>query len=121
MTQAAPFRPTVDRESRFPTTCYCCGRAAGGMGIGQYRTDPKYLCDLCVMIASQIKSVMNFKPYEEMAIGTAVEAVGAYLDEIDKCDLSEFTEVEQDELIRRVVLAFSNGIREAVAENEVPF
>lgn len=112
------FTPTQD-DSKNPTTCFTCGRHALGMGIGDPRVDPKYLCEECSMMMRQIKSIRQFNTFEKAAVAYAVDAVGPFIKRYGS-DLAEWEEEAAEEFIQAIWVACGDGLRRAVAE-EVPF
>lgn len=115
------FRPTVDRDSRDPTTCFVCARHAHGIGLGAFKSDPQYLCVECMMLLDEVSKVRSFDPYERKAIDMAGEKAGAYLDSIDKFDLSALSEDEWNVFLRNVIGGFADSLRKVIKDGEAPF
>jgi hypothetical protein len=116
-----PFRPTsVQTQNYNPSTCFCCGRHAMGVGVGN-KFEPKFLCELCIMIIEQIKAVTNWDHYELLAVERGGEAAGAYLDRIGKTDLATLTQEEWGFFLREVIAGFGTALRKIVKNREVPF
>ncbi len=103
-----------------PTDCIICHRHATGLGIGDGK-NPRWLCPECAPLADDIRRMKRLDGYELNAIGDAVEKVGEYVESIGKSELSEFTELEQRELIKRAVLSFGSSIRKQIREHRTPF
>lgn len=103
-----------------PAECFVCQRRATGLGIGDTRS-PKWLCVECSLIAEQIRSTKRLDMYEVSAIGDAMNAVGFYLEEINKTDLGEFTDIEARTLVKRAWLAVGDSIRRQIREHKAPF
>lgn len=118
--QAAPFQPTVDPATRFPTTCYCCGRHAHGAGIGNPQQDPRFLCPECLLMLDQIKSIRSWLPLERAAVSRAVDAVGPFVQRHGS-DLSQWEEDTAEEFIRAIWGACADGLRGVIRDREVPF
>jgi len=113
--------PTVDPDSGSPTTCWCCGRHAVGVGVGQpSRGDPHYLCEHCLPLIAQIKATTKFDEYERVAIEQAVEALGPLIDQFGP-DLSEWNEQQATALVVEAILAFGTAIRQQVKDRSLPF
>jgi hypothetical protein len=109
-----------------PTTCWCCGRRANGAGIGEFpsarhpKADPKFLCDLCIPLAAQIRASLKFDHYERAAIEAAIESVGPLIGEYGT-DLAEWTDDQRKDFVTQIILFFGASIREQVKNKEVPF
>lgn len=118
---AAPFTPTVDSTTRWPTACHCCGRYATGVGIGDpSRGDPKYLCEECLLLLDTVKSIRAWSPLERAAIARAVDAVTPFVRQYGS-DLAEWEEEAAEDFIRAIWGACADGLRAAIREKEVPF
>jgi len=120
MTQAAPFQPTVDPATRFPTTCYACARHAHGAGIGNPQQDPRYLCGECLLMLDTIKSIRVWSPLERAAVSRAVDAVTPFVHRFGS-DLAEWEEENAEEFIRAIWGACADGLRAVIREREIPF
>jgi hypothetical protein len=103
-----------------PTTCFCCGRRATGIGFGDFKTDPHWLCQQCIPLLEQIRSARRFDVYENSAIDMTIEAVGPSI-EANGADLSEWTESQVRQFIVDVIMHFGDAIRTQVRTHEVPF
>jgi len=103
-----------------PDTCFVCQRHATGLGVGDAR-NPRWLCQECSLIAEQIRSTKRLDMFEVNALEGGLEAVGEYLDEIGKYDLSTFTDIEARMLVKRAWLAVGNSIRKQIREHRAPF
>lgn len=113
-----PFRPTADKTG-YPTTCLCCARHAHGIGIGDPRRDPLFLCPDCMAMLTKIKDVTNWNGYELAAVSHAIEAVGPFIEEHGP-DMGEWEMETVEEFVRALWSACGDGVREAVAEG-APF
>ena len=114
---------TVDHN---PTACHVCQRHAIGLGIHrkpEFKDDNgiRWLCGECAMLAEQIQSIRRLDPYEVKALDGGVDAVGEYLAEIGKTELSEFDELERAMMIKAAVLGYGKRLRALIREGEVPF
>ena len=104
-----------------PTTCFCCGRRATGIGFGDFaKGDPHWLCQQCIPLLEQIRSARRFDVYENAAIDMTIETVGPLIESYGS-DLSEWTESQVRQFIMEVILGFGDAIRTQVREQEVPF
>lgn len=110
--------------SHTPTVCYCCGRRAHGIGMEGFgrdgKGDPHFLCELCIMIMDQIKSVRSFDIYENNAIDAAIEGVGPTIEAFGS-DLGEWDEGQRRQFVMEIILGFGDSIRNQVKAGEVPF
>jgi hypothetical protein len=59
--------------------------------------------------------------HEEVAADKASKWAGAYLDEIGKTDLSSLNLIEWKEFRRRMIVGFSDAIREGFQQEEIPY
>lgn len=107
-----------------PTTCWCCGRRAFGIGIGEFGRrgdgDPKFLCEACIPLIEHIKAVVRFDEYEQNAIHATIEAVGPLIEKFGT-DLAEWDADQVEEFVTAIILGFGHSIREQVREREIPF
>jgi len=107
-----------------PTTCFCCGRHATGIGLEGFGWngdgDPHYICQQCAPLIQQIKATMRFDVYEDNAVQAAIEAVGPLI-ERNGSDLADWSEQQVTEFVTSVILEFGSSIRKQVREGEVPF
>lgn len=121
-----PFTPTQDSNG-VPTVCHVCGRRAHGIGAGDFRADrqgnvePRWLCTECILILDQIRSVRRLDIYETKALDGGVDAVGDYVMEIGKTELSEFTELEQRMLIKAAWQGTVARLRQLLEAGDAPF
>lgn len=112
------FTPTQNAEGD-PTVCWCCGRHAHGIGVGDFKTDPRWLCRECIPIIEYIRTAKRLDPYELRAIDHGVAAVGEYLDSIGKYDLSEMDEHDARMIVKAAWIGCAEGIRKEL--REAPF
>lgn len=121
--------PTFHGPTHTPTTCFLCARHATGLGLGREKNakgyavgdDPRWLCELCALLAGQIRSVIKFDKYEDNAVEAVKDSAVAPLVERNGTDMAEWTDEQVTELIVEVVLGYGAAIREQVKNNEVPF
>lgn len=107
-----PFRPTSDKHG-YPTSCLSCGRHAHGIGIGNPKQDPHYLCPECMALLTKIKDITNWNGYELAAITHAIEAVGPFIEEHGP-DMGEWEQETVEEFIRALWQSCGDGVRKAV-------
>ena len=99
--------------------CHVCFRHAVGLGV-QEGTEPiRWLCKECADIAEHIRTRRRLDPYELRALDTGVEAVGKFLQSIQKTDLAECDELEARMLVKAAWEGCGRGMREAL--KEAPF
>lgn len=107
-----------------PTVCFCCGRRAHGIGIGDFgrdgKGDPKWLCQLCIPLIDQIRSAQRFDIYENNAIDMTIEAVGPSI-EANGSDLGSWNESQVRQFVVDIVMGFGDAIRKQIRTKEVPF
>lgn len=103
-----------------PTTCAICQRRAIGLGL-YGKSETRWLCRECGMLAEQIQSIRRMDIYEIKALDGGVDAVGEYLGQIGKYDLSEFDELERTMMIKAAVLGYGKRLRELIKEGSAPF
>ena len=115
----APFRPTATSKG-VPTTCYCCGRRAGAAGFGTFKSDPLFLCELCMPLIENLRAVVRFDGYELEAVEKAGERAGSYLDGLGKTDLALLSPEEWNYFLREIIEGFGAAMRVSVAKG-VPF
>lgn len=116
-----PHDPTSVGPNFTPTTCWCCGRHATGIGIGQpSRGEPKWLCEFCIPLIAHIRAVKRFDVYEQRAVTYAIDNVGPLVEKFG-VDLSEWSEEQRTEFATEIILGFGHSIREQVRMQEVPF
>ena len=72
-------------------------------------------------MAKDLGAVRNFDAYEEKAVTDCVDAIGNWLGDVGKIDLSEFTEPEQRLLVEIAVKEFGDSIRRQIRTNTAPF
>jgi hypothetical protein len=113
-----PFRPTADKTG-YPTACLSCGRHAHGIGIGDPRRDPHYLCPECMALLTQIKDISNWNGFERAAVGHAIDAVGPFIEEYGP-DMGAWEQETIEEFVRAIWASCGDGVREAV-KNGAPF
>lgn len=120
-----PHNPTSSGPPlHTPTTCWCCGRHATGIGMDGFgrdgRGDPRWLCDLCVPLMHQIRAARTFDTYEENAVTATILGVGDLVAEWGS-DLAEWEEAQVRQFVTEIILGFGDAIREQVRSTEVPF
>ncbi len=99
--------------------CAVCQRHAVGLGVQGDREPIRWLCKECADIAEHIRHRRRLDPYELRALDTGVEAVGEYLQAIQKTDLKEMDELEARMLVKAAWEGCGRGMREAL--KEAPF
>ena len=107
-----PFRPTAD-STGYPTCCLSCARHAHGIGIGNPKHDPLYMCPECMELLTKIKDVTNWNGYERAAVDYAIDAVGPFIEEHGP-DMGEWTVEVVEEFVRAVWSSCGDGVRKAV-------
>ena len=76
----------------------------------------RWLCKECADIAEHIRHRRRLDPYELRALDTGVEAVGEYLQSIQKTDLKEMDELEARMLVKAAWVGCGRGMRAALSE-----
>lgn len=104
-----------------PTTCWCCGRHAVSLGVGNAAKDPRYLCVECIPLLEYIKDVRRWSPYEVKALDAVDEATGDYAAAVGKTDIASFSEEERRGLWRCAISAHQDGIRRLIKDGEAPW
>ncbi len=99
--------------------CHVCARRAVGLGVQADREPIRWLCKECADIAEYIRRRRRLDPYELRALDTGVEAVGEYLQAIQKTDLKGMDELEARMLVKAAWEGCARGMREAL--KEAPF
>lgn len=99
-----------------PEQCSVCSRHAVGLGVQADREPIRWLCKECADIAEHIRHRRRLDPYELRALDTGVEAVGEYLQAIQKTDLKEMDELEARMLVKAAWEGCGRGMREALTE-----
>lgn len=104
-----------------PAVCWCCGRHAIGIGIGDAK-EPRYLCRECLTIMQQLRHVRRLDAYELDALDGGVDAVGEFIDSLQgKTELADYDELERRMLVKAAWLGCADRLRAVVAEKGVPF
>lgn len=103
-----------------PADCFCCHRAATGIGIGD-RFNPKWLCVECALLAKDIREVKKFSVYEDRAVDEAGADAGNYLDSIGITDLSALSQNQWRAFIKKMIFGFGASLRRQVREGRAPF
>lgn len=119
-----PPKPRLNLND--PADCWACKRMSDGLGLGppdhdKWNKNPRWVCADCVAIGKELRTVRKLDPYEKTARADAVEKVGAFLGEIGKTDLGDFTEEEALDLVTAVIHEFGESLRRQVAELRAPF
>ncbi|QWK79109.1 DUF6511 domain-containing protein [Ochrobactrum sp. BTU1] len=94
--------------------CHICSRHAVGLGVQEHKEPIRWLCKECADIAEHIRSRRRMDPYELRALDTGVEAVGEFLQSIQKTDLAECDELEARMLVKAAWEGCARGMREAL-------
>lgn len=103
-----------------PDSCTICRRHAIGIAVGPANA-PKWLCAECVVLVGEIRKLKSLDPYEEIAVGDCVDAIGEWLADIDKTDLAEFGPDEQRYLVELTVRSFGDSLRRQLRAGAAPF
>jgi len=119
-TQAYPFLPTEDKDGT-PTVCHVCGRHATGIGAGSFKTEPRWLCQPCIVLIDRIRDNQRLDAYEMKALDGGVDAVGDYVAEIGKTDLGDYDELEQRMLVKAAWQGAVRRLHEMLSEGGAPF
>ncbi len=110
---AAPFTPTVDDDGN-PTTCFCCGMRAVGIGVGAGK-DPGYLCKRCIVAIDDYKKIRRLDDFELSALDAGVDAVGEFIESKGNLtDLAHYDELDQRLLVKAAWEGCARGLREAL-------
>lgn len=120
-----PHNPTsTGAPLHTPTTCWCCGRHATGIGMEGFgrdgKQDPRWVCELCAPLIEQIRAARSFDVYEENAVAATILGVGELIEEYGP-DLGAWTEAQVQQFVMQIILGFGDAIREQVRSTEVPF
>lgn len=99
--------------------CHVCFRHAVGLGVQEHKEPIRWLCKECADIAEHIRSRRRLDTYELRALDTGVEAVGEFLQSIQKTDLADCDELEARMLVKAAWEGCGQGMREAL--KEAPF
>ena len=99
-----------------PELCWVCQRHAAGLGVQADREPIRWLCKECADIAEHIRHRRRLDSYELRALDTGVEAVGEYLQSIQKTDLKEMDELEARQLVKAAWEGCARGERAALTE-----
>jgi len=99
--------------------CHVCFRHASGIGVQEGKEPIRWLCKECADIAEHIRSSRRLDPYELRALDAGVEAVGEFLQSIQKTDLAECDELEARMLVKAAWEGCGRGMRESL--KEAPF
>ncbi len=99
--------------------CHVCFRHAVGLGVQENKEPIRWLCKECADIAEHIRTRRRLDPYELRALDTGVEAIGEFLQSIQKTDLADCDELEARMLVKTAWEACGRGMREAL--KDAPF
>lgn len=116
---ATPFTPTV-ADNGDPTTCFCCGMRAVGIGISN-ASDPQYLCKRCLVAIDDYKKIRRLDDYELKALDGGVDAIGDWIAEHGVTDLAHFDELMQRMLVKHAWEGCASRLRKLISEGEAPF
>lgn len=112
----------IDRHD--DTTCAVCARRAVGYGYAPRRHKVMWVCDdpecLVTVRTTYDMKQDDFTRIESLAAQKGGDEGGAYLDQIDKTDLSLMTPDEWCEFCRRVVAGYRKALATDLAD-EAPF
>lgn len=115
--------PTQDQAGN-PTTCFCCGMRAVGIGINpNAKQDPHYLCKRCIMAIDDYKRIRRLDDYEIKALDAGVDAVGEWISERGLWGvlLEDYDELDRRMLVKAAWVGATEGLRKLLASGEAPF
>ena len=102
--------------------CVICRRDARGYGfapryIREEAPDSKQCSRRCQNITARLKGMIDPNKHETNALAAASISAGAYVEEIGKTDLANWSEQEWATLIDVAVTAFQDFLRQAYADD----
>ena len=102
--------------------CVICRRDARGYGfapryIREEAPDSKQCSRRCQNITARLKGMIDPNKHETNALAAANISAGAYVEEIGKTDLANWSEQEWATLIDVAVTAFQDFLRQAYADD----
>jgi hypothetical protein len=102
--------------------CAICRRDARGYGfapryIREEAPDSKQCSRRCQNITARLKGMIDPNKHETNALAAASMSAGAYVEEIGKTDLANWSEQEWATLIDVAVTAFQDFLRQAYADD----
>ena len=102
--------------------CVICRRDARGYGfapryIREEAPDSKQCSRRCQNITARLKGMIDPNKHEANALAAASISAGAYVEEIGKTDLANWSEQEWATLIDVAVTAFQDFLRQAYADD----
>ena len=117
---------TTSRFDPEPVCCGVCRRLAHGIGYAPKQGKPVlWLCTNadCISLGG---TVFNMAPktlsaHELMALDEAGEVAGAYLESIDKFDLTQLSQTEWIEFLRTVLNSYGEKMRARLLNHIAPF
>jgi hypothetical protein len=106
--------------------CGVCRRRAFGLGYAPKRsTNIMWLCDSadCHHAAAKVYTMPQptLDKHETLAADMGGQWAGEYLDELGVTDLTKLSPDEWREFLRRVVVGFSDALRNGFKPEEIPF
>lgn len=118
-----PFEPSgVGGAGDIPAVCWCCGRHATGVGIGEKkwgRGDFRWLCEGCKDLIPELveatESRLDFLELE--ALNGGVDAVGKYLDRIGITDLALMDSFDARMIVKAAWQGSVTRLREIIKED----
>ncbi len=117
-----PFEPTgVGGEGDIPAVCWCCGRHAVGVGVGQKkwgRGDFRWLCEECKELIPELTqaSAARLDILELEALNGGVDEVGKYLDQIGVTDLADMDELDARLIVKAAWQGCVRRLRQLIKE-----
>lgn len=98
-----------------PYECLC-KRTATGMAIGPAHT-PKFLCEDCLPLATELSAVRRFDAYERAALKDAVTRFG---ERLNGRSLDSLEEEDAEEILASSIREFGNSIRRQLKAGRAP-
>lgn len=111
-------------------TCDVCRRRHMNVGYAPSDRHPvKWTCRACLKAAEDpilVQKIYHMPrkrldEFEERALAKGGETAGSYLDDIGKTDLAVLSAEEWEEFCARLLVGYSNAMREMLSKDEAPF
>lgn len=118
-----PFEPSgVGGAGDIPAVCWCCGRHAVGIGIGEKkwgRGDFRWLCNPCKELIPELTEAAysRLDILELEALNGGVEEVGKYLEEIGITDLALMDSLDARLIVKAAWQGSVKRLRELIKED----
>jgi hypothetical protein len=117
-----PIRTTFEAKSHddverllasaFGATCWVCRRSPWPRGLTFKNLT---ICAECAPLAKQREVMNDVDDQERAALRVGFDRAGAYLESIQKFDLTELSEAEADTFLAHLLCGFSEAMRESTA------